>query len=88
MDDKLTIIDTHCHIYYPDFESDWDQMLARAEENGVRGMVVVGADLASSRQAVEIAERYEQISAPWASTPMTCSRPMRQPYGNSPTGPG
>jgi len=61
MDNKLTIIDTHCHIYYPDFEDDRDQMLARAEENGVRGMVVVGADLASSRQAVEIAERYPQI---------------------------
>lgn len=58
---KLTLIDTHCHIYYPDFDADWDQMLARAEESGVRGMVVVGADLASSRQAVEIASRYEQI---------------------------
>ena len=61
MDKNLTIIDTHCHIYYPDFEADWEQMLARAEQNGVRGMVVVGADLASSRQAVEIAGRYEQI---------------------------
>lgn len=59
--DDITIIDTHCHIYYPDFEADWEQMLARAEENGVRGMVVVGADLASSRQAVEIACRYPQI---------------------------
>lgn len=61
MDTKLTIIDTHCHIYYPDFATDWDQMLARAEDNGVRGMVVVGADLASSRQAVQIAECYQQI---------------------------
>lgn len=61
MDKNLTIIDTHCHIYYPDFATDWEQMLARAEQNGVRGMVVVGADLASSRQAVELASRYQQI---------------------------
>lgn len=61
MNDKLIIIDTHCHIYYPDFEADWDQMLARAEENGVGGMVVVGADLASSRQAAALADRYAQI---------------------------
>lgn len=58
---ELTLIDTHCHIYYPDFEADWDAMLARAAENGVQGMVVIGADLASSRQAVEIASRHEQI---------------------------
>lgn len=61
MDKNLILIDTHCHIYYPDFEADWEQMLARAEQNGVRGMVVVGADLASSRQAVELAGRYEHI---------------------------
>lgn len=56
-----TIIDTHCHIYYKDFTSDWDQMLARADEAGVKGMIVVGADAESSQQAVAIAGRYPQI---------------------------
>lgn len=56
-----TIIDTHCHIYYDDFKQDWEQMLARADEAGVKGMVVVGADLASSRQAVALAEQYPHI---------------------------
>lgn len=50
-----TIIDTHCHIYYDDFKPDWDQVLVRAEAAGVRGMIVIGADPASSRQAVELA---------------------------------
>lgn len=53
-----TIIDTHCHIYYDDFKQDWDQMLERAETAGVKGMVVVGADAASSQQAVEIAASH------------------------------
>lgn len=54
-DDVTTIIDTHCHIYYDDFKPDWDQMLERAVAAGVKGMIVVGADVASSHQAVEIA---------------------------------
>lgn len=50
-----TLIDTHCHIYYDDFKSDWDQMLERAEVAGIRGMIVIGADPVSSRQAVALA---------------------------------
>ncbi len=56
-----TIIDTHCHIYYDDFQQDWDQMLARADTAGVRGMIVVGADSESSHKAVSIACQHPQI---------------------------
>jgi TatD DNase family protein len=59
--DLPSIIDTHCHIYYDDFKQDWDEMLARAADAGVKGMVVVGADLTTSRQAVEVASQNEQI---------------------------
>lgn len=52
-----TIIDTHCHIYYDDFQTDWQQMLERAEAAGVKGMIVIGADAVSSQQAVEIAAK-------------------------------
>lgn len=55
------LIDTHCHIYYDDFQADWQEMLERAHQAGVHGMVVVGADLASSRQAVAIAANHQQI---------------------------
>jgi len=56
-----TLIDTHCHIYYDDFKPDWHQMLERAEAAGVKGMIVVGADAVSSRQAVEIAESNPSV---------------------------
>ena len=56
-----TIIDTHCHIYYDDFQPDWDQMLERAEAAGVKGMIVVGADAVSSQQAIEIAASHPTI---------------------------
>lgn len=61
MGESPLIIDTHCHLYYEEFAQDWDEMLRRAEEAGVSGMVVVGADAESSRQAVEISGRYPNI---------------------------
>ena len=61
MNRPAPIIDTHCHLYYDDFKPDWDEMLRRAEEAGVSGMIAVGADAPSSRQAVEIAKSYPHI---------------------------
>lgn len=61
MNKHTPIIDTHCHLYYEDFQQDWDQVLGRAEEAGVTGMIVVGADAASSRQAVKLSEHYPHI---------------------------
>jgi TatD family hydrolase len=61
MNRPTPIIDTHCHLYYDDFKPDWDEMLRRAEEAGVSGMIAVGADAPSSRQAVEIAKSYPHI---------------------------
>ncbi len=56
-----TIIDTHCHIYYDDFKPDWEQMLERAEAAGVKGMIVIGADLDSSHKAVAIAGQQQNV---------------------------
>ena len=61
MPTDLKIIDTHCHLYYNEFSEDMDEVLRRAEEAGVAGMVVVGADAESSHQAVKIASRYPNI---------------------------
>ena len=61
MSNSPAIIDTHCHIYYDDYLADWDAMLERAKEAGVCGMVVVGADLDSSRKAAEISGLYDNI---------------------------
>lgn len=56
-----TLIDTHCHIYYKEFQSDWEQMLSRAADAGVNGMIVVGADPESSQQSVAIASQNQNI---------------------------
>lgn len=57
------LIDTHAHLDYPDFASDFDQMLQRATEAGVTRIVTIGTSLESSRRAVELAERYSTVYA-------------------------
>ena len=56
-------IDSHAHIDGAEFQEDFTAMLDRAAAAGVGQIVVVGADLASSRAAVALAERYPQLVA-------------------------
>ena len=58
------LYDTHCHLDYADFREDQGEVIQRALEAGVTRMVAVGTDFASSRAAIELAERYEAI---WAA---------------------
>lgn len=53
------MIDTHCHVHDAAFDADRDQVVARARDAGVDTMLTVGEDIADSRKAIEIAERYE-----------------------------
>ncbi len=54
------IIDTHVHLYNPRYEDDLDAVLARAGQAGVRAAMAPGTDLASSRAAIALAERYAE----------------------------
>ena len=47
--------DTHCHLNHEDFDSDWDDVLTRAQDAGVSRLLCIGYDEASSRRAVDIA---------------------------------
>jgi len=59
----LRLIDTHAHLDFKDYDSDRDQVLKRAKEVGVETIFNIGADLASSRRAAAIAEKYDNIYA-------------------------
>ncbi|MDD2580767.1 MAG: TatD family nuclease-associated radical SAM protein [Desulfuromonadaceae bacterium] len=57
------LIDSHAHIYSRDYAADFDDMLKRAEDAGVSAILVVGTDIESSRESVELAEKYPQLYA-------------------------
>ena len=57
------IFDTHAHYYDNAFDADRDALLSALPEKGVALVVCPGCDLPSSRQCVDLAERYGYIYA-------------------------
>lgn len=57
------LIETHAHLDYPDFVPDFDAVLRRASEADVTRVITIGTSIASSRRAVELAEKYPNIYA-------------------------
>jgi TatD DNase family protein len=61
MDAEPFLIDSHAHIYGHEFHDDFAEMLERAAQAGVSHIVVPGGDLESSKEACELAARYDRI---------------------------
>lgn len=59
----MRLVDAHCHLTDEQFASDLDAVIARAEEAGVTAIITAGADVASSRAAFALAERYAMVYA-------------------------
>jgi TatD DNase family protein len=57
------LIDTHTHLDDARYNDDREAVIARAREAGVEAFVTIGCDLASSRAAVQLAERHPFIYA-------------------------
>lgn len=57
------MIDLHAHLNFHDAFPDWEEALQRAKEAGVRRIVLVGTDAATSRKALEMAKREEELHA-------------------------
>lgn len=51
-------IDTHCHLFYPNFNGEVDQVIKNALSSGVEYILVPGTDIASSLQALELDKKY------------------------------
>ena len=52
------LVDSHVHLQFPQFEEDRQDVIDRAAEAGVSHVVIIGTDLSSSREAVELAKRH------------------------------
>jgi len=57
------LFDSHAHIDDEKFDDDRSDVIDRALQNGVTGMINIGACMASSARSVELATRYENIYA-------------------------
>ena len=57
------LIDTHCHLDFPDFDPDRSQVIQRANEAGVARLISIGTTLETSRAAIALADSNPQIFA-------------------------
>ena len=57
------MIDIHAHIYYDDLAKNIPALLARAKDAGVEKIVCVGSSLSTSKKALDLAKKYENVYA-------------------------
>jgi len=57
------LIDTHCHLDFPDFAPDREAVIQRASDAGVTRLITIGTNLETSRAAVALAETHANVFA-------------------------
>ncbi len=55
------LVDSHCHLEFPDFQGELDQLVERARTANTGTMLTIGTRLERYMQPVEIAQKYENI---------------------------
>ncbi len=64
------IIDSHCHIHDSEFFQDrGDELLENAKQNGVEKVIVIGTDERSTLEAIEFANRHDNVFCAVGSHP-------------------
>ena len=54
-------IDTHAHLFFENYKDDIDDVINRAKENGVDCIIVPATDIKTAKEAIALAEKYQQI---------------------------
>jgi TatD DNase family protein len=55
------LVDSHCHLDFPDFAEDLDGIVARAAASGVGRLVTISTRVRRLGELLAIAERYENV---------------------------
>lgn len=56
-------VDTHAHLFYPNFNGEIDQIIQRALNAGIEKIIIPATDLGSSKEAINLADKYEMVYA-------------------------
>ena len=70
------LVDSHAHIGARRFDRDRDKVMERAREAGISLVVDVGSDLESSKTAIGLTKRYDEVYAVIGFHPHNASRMM------------
>jgi TatD DNase family protein len=56
-------IDTHAHLFYPNFTEDLDEVIERAKSSEVDYIIIPATDIGTAKQTLALADKYEMIYA-------------------------
>jgi TatD DNase family protein len=56
------LVDSHCHLDFPDFAAELDAIMARAQAAGVGHMVTISTRVRRHAQVLAIAERFPNVT--------------------------
>jgi len=57
----VIVVDSHCHLDFPDFDEDRDQVVERAEAAGVETMVTISTRVKRFSQIEALTKRYDCV---------------------------
>ena len=68
------ITDSHCHLDFPDFSGELDDIIDRAQQAGVRRLVTICTRLSQEPDVRRIAEAYNQVFYAAGNHPMNANK--------------
>jgi TatD DNase family protein len=71
---QATIVDSHCHLDFADFDAERDDVVARALDAGVTRMVTICTKLRTEPQVRAIAEKYAPVYYAAGTHPMSAAQ--------------
>jgi TatD DNase family protein len=74
------LIDSHCHLDFPDFGPELDAVVARARRAGVGAMLTIGTKLRAFEGVRKIAERFDDV---WCSVGIHPHEAAEEPIDES-----
>lgn len=72
------LVDSHCHLDFPEFAPELDQVVARARAAGVATCVTIGTKLSTFEHTCAIAERFDDVWCSIGSHPHEASTELVQ----------
>jgi len=57
------LTDTHCHLDFPEYDSDREEVIRRAKEKGIGYIIDIGSSLQGSIRAQGLSEKYDCVYA-------------------------
>ncbi len=67
------IVDSHCHLDFPELEKDIDNVISRAKERGVSKFVTICTKEENLEKVISLAESFEEIYFAFGLHPMSVS---------------